>query len=441
MIWYTTTCCLSTPSLTSISRSHSVLHAIPRAPRYDTTQYINQLIYLNPLHHSTTSTSNQLCDLDNMNHYDPSEDPETNGPFEVQPERDANNFQYPTYPTSFVQDPHYLPSQPGPPYNEFSTVPGYQDGFQYQAETGPSYPVIEVIPVAQALAKPPTPNPPSHLQHLFEAYTASYNDNASPNSTRMEHAKALALALALALLQHYYPESQGYMVRPSSLGQIAKHGMNFLRKGNDGSDPHFNLLPPKKDSKKGKKKKPTKKQEQAESARQFNHWWPLTVAMNWHVIEPKDIAGLEVLKRTTIAGAENEHVPYTYLAIMIDDLETFPSFAATYDVHRGDILTDVLCRTQKIQSGYGILLFGTRLEFYGFSNGAETRIDGSDSDEYVEGMVSIDEPSVALAAFANGTEMAVDLRTMGLQLVDEAFREMGKINVEYLDEGHEVEDG
>jgi hypothetical protein len=237
----------------------------------------------------------------------------------------------------------------------------------------------------------------------------------------MEHAKALALAL----LQHYYPESQGYMVRPSSLGPIAKHGMNSLLKGNDGSDPDFNLLPPKKDSKKGKKKKPTKKQEQAESARQFNHWWPLTVAMNWHVIEPEDIAGFEVLKSTAIAGAENEYVPYTYLAIMIDDLETFSSFAATNDVHRGDILTDVLCRTQKIQSGYGILLFGTRLEFYDFSNGAETRIDDSDSDEYVEGMIKIDEPSVALAAFANGTEMAV-----------EAFRDAGKINVDYLDEKH-----
>jgi hypothetical protein len=56
-------------------------------------------------------------------------------------------------------------------------------------------------------------------------------------------------------------------------------------------------------------------------------------------------------------------------------------------------------------------------------------------------MVSIDEPSVALASFANGTEMVLDLRTMGLQLVDEVFREMGKINVEYLNEGHEVEDG
>jgi hypothetical protein len=135
---------------------------------------------------------------------------------------------------------------------------------------------------------------------------------------------------------------------------------------------------------------------------------------------------------------ENEYRPYTYLAIMIDNLETLPPFAATNDVDRGDILTDVLCRTGNIRSGYGILLFGTRLEFYRFENGAETNIDGTDSDEHVEGMVSIDEPWVTLAVFKNAAEMVVDLKTMSLQMVDEAFREMGQTTVEYMDDSHEA---
>jgi hypothetical protein len=386
-----------------------------------------------------------------MNNFDGPENdgPEgarANGSYEVQPEGDAENFQYSTYPSSFSHVPHYLSSQVGAPFDEFSSMTGYQPDIQYPVETGLSmpvlpYPVVQENSVLKALSKPSTTYPPSHLQHvqhLHEAYTASYDDNALSNVTRMEHAKALALAL----LQYYYSESQGYMIQPSSLGPIAKHGMNFLLKAEDGSDPYFKSLPPKKDIKKGKKKKPTKKQsenqEKAEYARQFGHWYPRTIATNWHNVEPEDIGGFEVLKRTTVAGTENEYRSYTYLAIMIEDLETLPSFAATNDVGRGDILTDVLCRTGKIQSGYGILLFGTRLEFYGFENGAETNIDGNDSDEYVEGMVSIDEPGSTLAVFENATEMVVDLKTMTLQTVDEAFREIGHTTVEYMDIGHEA---
>jgi hypothetical protein len=160
--------------------------------------------------------------------------------------------------------------------------------------------------------------------------------------------------------------------------------------------------------------------------------------MNWHNIEPEDIAGFEVLTRVGMPGVENEYRPYTYLAIMIDNLETLPSFAATNDVDRGDILTNVLCRTGQIQSGYGILLFGTRLEFYRFENGVETNINDNGSDEYIEGMVSIDEPWVTLAVFKTATEMLVDLKTMSLQTVDEAFRGIGQTTVKYMDDGYEA---
>jgi hypothetical protein len=53
-------------------------------------------------------------------------------------------------------------------------------------------------------------------------------------------------------------------------------------------------------------------------------------------------------------------------------------------------------------------------------------------------MVSIDEPGSTLAVFENATEMVVDLKTMTLQTVDEAFREIGQTTVEYMDAGHEA---
>jgi hypothetical protein len=405
-------------SLTSLARPHPAFELyIPKgALLQNSTQHIDRIDHPQP---------SQPRDLDSMDDCDQPESMDMSTG--LHPEWETNNL---AYPTSFTQVPHYVPSHTGASYDESSLVGGYQDQLQHLADTGVPNPVIEGHSLLDALPQEPsTATLPSHLPHLCNVYAAGYDADTSLNSTRMEHAKALALAL----LQHYYPESRGYMVQPSSLGPVAKHGMTFLLKADDGTDPDFTPLSPKKDPPKKGKKKPTKaqlvSQEKAEYARQFNYWYPLTTAMTWHFVEPENIAGFEVLKKSTSPGAgEDVYQPYTYLAIMIDDLQTFPSFAATNDVHRGDILTDVLCRSGKIRFGHGILLFGTHLEFYDFDNGKETTIDSSDSEEDVEGAVNIDEPRVSLAE-------VVDLRTMDLQMVDRAFREMAEKNVQYLDEG------
>jgi hypothetical protein len=350
----------------------------------------------------------------------------------LHPEWETNDLEY---PASFTQISHQEPSHFGASHDESSIVGGHQDRLQYLGDTGVPNPVIEGNSLLDALPQDSsTATLPGHLQQLCNVYAASYDDDTSLSLTRMEHAKALVLAL----LQHYYPESRGYKVQASSLGPIAKHGMTFLLKADDGTDPDFAPLPPNKDPKKGKKR-PTKKQlenqEKAEYARQFNYWYPLTNAMTWHYIEPENIAGFEVLKKSTAPGAvEDVYHPYTYLAIMIDDLQTFLSFAASDDVHRGDILTDLLCRSGKIRFGHGILLFGTRLEFYDFDNGEETTIDSSDSEKDVEGAVNIDEPRVSLAGFT-------DLTTMDLNMLDGAFRNMAEKNVQYLHEGADAASG
>ena len=283
--------------------------------------------------------------------------------------------------------------------------------------------------------EPPALQVPPHLQDLCARYVASYDHDFIPNTDRMRSAQDLALAL----LEYYYPASAGYVVQSSALGPVAKRGLNFMLKAADGSDPDFNALPPKKDPKKGKAKKPSKKQleEQIkkEALRQFDHFWPLTTSVTWHMIEAEDIAGFEVLKKIpSVSGsAEDDYRPYIHLAIMIDDLQTFPQLAGTNDVQRGDILTDVLCRSQHILEGHGILLFGTRLEFYEFYNGAAFDSDAVDAGRGVE------EPSVTLGEGANHMDMAVDLRVAGLQAVHGMFKEVTARKVIYLDDRIDVD--
>jgi hypothetical protein len=280
---------------------------------------------------------------------------------------------------------------------------------------------------ARLILEPPSLQVPGHLQDLCAAYVASYDNYAIPNSSQMGSAQALALAL----LQQYYPESEGYLVQPSALGPIAKHGLNFILKANDGSDPNFIALPSKKDSKKGKNRKPSKAQQKLEYVRQFDHNISFAMSVRWHMIEPEDIAGFEVMKKVTAAEGEDkedEYLPYTYLAIIIDDLRTFPSLAENNDVHRGDILTDVLCRSQHIRVGHGILLFGTRLEMYHFDNGAATSPDTHNA-------IGVEEPYVALCKDADDRDLAVNLRTTGLHTVDRLFMEIAANGVEYLDVG------
>jgi hypothetical protein len=184
----------------------------------------------------------------------------------------------------------------------------------------------------------PTLEGPSHLQNLRTTYVASYDDENVPNSTRMRRAKSLALAL----LQHYYPKSDGYFIRPSNLGPVAKYGLNFMIKGKDGHDPPFKGLPYLK---KGKSKLSPANQAEREKKRQYKHNSAFFLTVEWHFIEPGDITGFEILKKTTVLDGDikkEEYLPYTYLAIMIDNLQNFP-FADINDIHRGDILTDVLC--------------------------------------------------------------------------------------------------
>ncbi|KAF2129182.1 hypothetical protein P153DRAFT_386365, partial [Dothidotthia symphoricarpi CBS 119687] len=170
------------------------------------------------------------------------------------------------------------------------------------------------------------------------AYQNSYLNPTTPNTTRMIHANRLTFTL----LNHYYPASQGYTIAKTTLGPIAHHGINFLLKSPEEPDSDPDTPP----------KAPQKKKKAAKPAAHYSF------AADWHAIEPDDISALVVMQHGR---------PLTYLAIAIDDLATFHRWSRANVVHRADILTYALGVRAGVSEGYGILLFGPRVEVYDYT--------------------------------------------------------------------------
>ncbi|KAH7073528.1 hypothetical protein BKA63DRAFT_35188 [Paraphoma chrysanthemicola] len=279
------------------------------------------------------------------------------------------------------------------------------------------------------------PEPPSQLPNLLNSYIESY-DAAARDAACMEHGKTFCIAL----LQQYYPEHEGYIIQASTPGPIVKHGINFMLKAKDGTDPDYTVLPPKI-YKKSDKKGPLAQRE-AEFRRQYRHNNSFIRGVRWYKIEPEEIAGFEVLKKIERADDDGdtdvEYRMHTYMVIILDYSQTFPLFAATNDVHRGDILADALCRSQQIQSGHAMLLFGSRLEFYHFENGGETEIRyAEDGDDFHEAEVNADDPTASIFTDAIGDELAVDLRTDDMGIVDPMFKSVMAQEVVYINSRQE----
>lgn len=280
------------------------------------------------------------------------------------------------------------------------------------------------------------------IQSLYEAYHIHYTNPTATNATRMMYAKALAFAL----LKHYYPASQDYMVKPSSLGPTAQYGMSFILEAEDGSD-IWRDLPAQRPVEKSKRKNglvPKQRnaaQIAAEVAR-YNHGLRYILGIWWDWIGPEDIAGFVVLRKIkTISPKTNviqyEYRAHTYLAIMMDSFEELPRFSKENTTHRSDVLADALCRQARLQEGYGILLYGPRLEFYNYNAGARWVHYESDDDETDENTASEEEaqdiePILKSLLSPEGEEMAVDMRSSNLQKVNVAFQRVAAMNVKYV---------
>ncbi|KAL5114213.1 hypothetical protein ACEQ8H_007915 [Pleosporales sp. CAS-2024a] len=239
---------------------------------------------------------------------------------------------------------------------------------------------------------------------------AMAHDNSEPMN--VDESCSSLCSCTLALLQYHYRER--FVIRLSVLGPTAKYGLNFMLKADDGSDPNFKPLPAKKDAKKGRKRKLTKTQQQEEADRQHNHALSFISSLNWHTIEPENIAGFEVMKEVTLQDGSVTLLPHTYLAIMIDDLRSFPFIAETNDVHGGHILTDFLLSQPAHLH-----------RLYDFDNGASI-----DPDE--TSFTGVDEPKATRCRNMNGNEMVVDMRTASLDMIDWMFTHVVARDVVYL---------
>jgi hypothetical protein len=266
------------------------------------------------------------------------------------------------------------------------------------------------------------------IQALYTAYLSTYENQNETNATRMYYAKALSFAL----LTHYYPTSQGYTISSTSPGPIAKTGLSFILAADDGSD-IWKDMPAKKPS--TRKRPLSQKELQTAEAkdRAARYFYGVNWADNlqWDWIKPEDIASFVVCRKLEVFDEETkvwqwDWKPHTYLSVLIDDFGSSPpALSRENTTHRSDVLADALCR--KIQEGYGILLYGPRLEFYHFDAG----------EEWVcyeeEGEAQDREPRCELLDIG-GRGMEMDLRDVGLYGLDGAFSTVARREVVYREE-------
>ncbi len=280
---------------------------------------------------------------------------------------------------------------------DFSTIPDYTSG------------LITQIPQVHA---------------LYQAYCDSYSDPAATNTVRMNRGKALVYVL----LSHYYPASQGFHVEPASLGPVAKHGLNFIL-GPDKAAEEAKRIAAKKGKKKGNSaaKKPAKFDEAAYITKNM-------FILDWDWVRPEDIAGFVVTRTLSDKEQSNgnggkettsdETKPkdkriYTYLALIIDDMELLPRHLPSNVIHRSDVLADALCRTAGIDQGYGILIYGPRLEIYKYDADVEWvhHEDGEHEPQDVD-------PKLTLMTSLGGKELVVDMRSADLQAMDHTMKHL-----------------
>jgi hypothetical protein len=277
----------------------------------------------------------------------------------------------------------------------------------------------------------------SQIQDLYTAYLATYGDENVTNATRMRYAKALSFAL----LTHYYPVSQGYIISPTSPGPIAKTGLSFILAADDASD-IWKDLPSKKPS---TRKRPLTKKEFAaaeakDRAAKYFHGVNWAGSLQWDYIKSEDIASFVVLCKLEVLNEETglweeSWKPHTYLSILINDFGTdLPALSTENTTQRSDVLVDALCRGGDVKQGYGMLLYGPRLEFYHFDAGEEW-VWYEDQEEDGSDMETKDVEPRCEGLEMDGRGMQMDLRSVDLYTVDGAFGAVARVEVRYRDEG------
>jgi hypothetical protein len=182
------------------------------------------------------------------------------------------------------------------------------------------------------------------IRASYENYHQAYTVGTQSIESHLERAKVLAYSL----LTYYYPANQGFTIRPESF-EVATNGQGWSIEERPDAAPQ-----------KGRRNTQT-------DGRPPN---PFPGYQRYHFIPAELIAGFAVYKTHT-AASTSRAVPHTYLCIMIDDLKTRKWWQTDRGATnaRGDIMAFYLGRAG-IDEGYGMLLCGPRLEFWGYKHAA-----------------------------------------------------------------------
>jgi hypothetical protein len=270
------------------------------------------------------------------------------------------------------------------------------------------------------------------IQALYAAYLDTYENRDETNEKRMRHAKDLSFAL----LTHYYPASQGYSVSPISPGPIAKTGLSFILAADDGSD-IWKDMPAKRTPNKPRKRPYTPRElatmKEKDRIATYIHGANWLCNVDWQHIKPGDIASFFVLRKLQVLNEESgvwewEWRPHTYLSILIGDFDD-KRLSTENTTHRSDILTEALCHGGRVKEGYGMLVYGPRLEFYDFDAGMEWVWSGDDDEE---GEAQDVEPKCEVLE-CGGKEMEMDMRDRDLYALDGAFNSVAGREIVYRD--------
>ncbi|KAJ4348023.1 uncharacterized protein N0V89_009395 [Didymosphaeria variabile] len=232
--------------------------------------------------------------------------------------------------------------------------------------THAEYPEVTDIPSIQELfASYATSFPaPSKIGNKGFDYV-KYFDPARMTKVRAKHQPRLDIAkeLAATLLEHYYPEEQGYRVEPVQLPLSQFGGWRTWIYPEDC----YAATKRKADNlKAGLKKNPKPV---------YETWGGNIQADKFHRILPEHIAGYVVLSEVQFEDGSTGWAQHTYLAIMMDDLDTFEHWVPEklmrpeknfVSMPRADVLSDSMGRQAEISHGYAILMLGPRFEFYNY---------------------------------------------------------------------------
>lgn len=185
------------------------------------------------------------------------------------------------------------------------------------------------------------------------------DEGRAHHGSRLEKAKKLAIAL----LGYYYPKDQGYRVEPVEFPLLHFGGWRTW------VFPEDCYAAPRRKS--AKFKGPLKKK----AVPVYETWGGNLNADKFHRILSEHITGYVVLNEVQYPDGSKGWAQHTYLAIMMDDLDTFQHWvpeelmspAENYiSMPRADILNDAMGVQAGISHGYAIIMLGPRIEFYNY---------------------------------------------------------------------------